>query len=484
MMVGSGVMSSSAMASSARVKEWPGARIRLAWLGAAWLAWLGLGTSGVGQEPISAELRATFGLSPHYQQVLLVDDFPVVGSSQVSAAALQEAAWIVRQMTEHRPELRRVLAEAKVRLAVMAYNEYTTDIPEHARLRPKVFWDRRARGLGATPQAPAVSCGEENLLEHPQDPYRGENLCIHEFAHAIDLMAMRKLDPTFADDLNAAYAAAQRAGLWTGTYAISNAAEYFAEGTQAWFDNNRANDALHNDIDTREKLRDYDPALAALLQRVYGDRDWRYRPPSERPPEQRAHLPEFDRSQLPAFTWRPEPIPERPRVIINTALGDVELELDAQAAPQTVANFLHYVHQGYYSNGQFFRVLRPDNQATATVPIGVVQGCADESRAEEFPGPIPLERTRDTGLRHLHGTLSMARLEPDTAQHHFFICLGDQPELDFGGSRHPDGQGFAAFGRVIKGLELLEKIQAGELSAEEPEHLAQPIRIQRAVRQN
>jgi cyclophilin family peptidyl-prolyl cis-trans isomerase len=472
------------ISAAVRSSEWLERRVALVWLFAV-VAGCQLGiAAGWGQEPITPELRATFDLSPHYQQVLLVDDFPVVGSSQVSAAALQEAAWIVRQMTEHRPELRRALAQAKVRLAVMAYNEYTTDIPEHAHLRPRVFWDRRARGLGATPTAPAVSCGEENLLEHPQDPYRGENLCIHEFSHAIDLMAMRQLDPSFADDLNAAYAAAQRAGLWSGTYAISNAAEYFAEGTQAWFDNNRANDALHNDIDTREKLRDYDPALAALLQRVYGDREWRYRPPSERPADQRAHLPPFDRSQLPAFTWRPEPIPERPRVIINTALGDIELELDAQAAPQTVANFLHYVHQGFYSNGQFFRVLRPENQAAVDVPIAVVQGCADETRAQEFPAPIPLERTRDTGLRHVHGTLSMARLEPDTAQHHFFICLGDQPELDFGGRRHPDGQGFAAFGRVVKGLGLLEKVQAGELSAEEPEHLTEPIRIQRAVRQN
>lgn len=462
-----------------------GLRPRLwVWLGVVLLAPWFVATHVSGQAPIPPELRAAFDLSPHYQQVVMVDAFPVVGSPQVSAAALQEAAWIVRQMTEHRPEIRQALADARVRLAVMAYNEYTTDIPEHAHLRPRVFWDRRARGLGATPQAPAVSCGEENLLEYPQDPYRGENLCIHEFSHAIDLMAMRKLDPAFADDLNAAYAAAQRAGLWTGTYAISNAAEYFAEGTQAWFDNNRANDALHNDINTRVKLRDYDPTLAALLQRVYGDREWRYQPPSQRPAEQRQHLPAFDASHFPAFAWRPEPIPERPRVIINTARGDIELELDAQAAPQTVTNFLHYVHQGYYSNGLFFRILRPDNQTDAAVPIRVVQGCADESRSAEFPGPIPLERTRDTGLKHLRGTISMARLEPDTAQHHFFICIGDQPELDFGGQRHPDGQGFAAFGRVLKGLNVLEQIQAGELSADEPEHLAEPIRIQRAVRQN
>jgi cyclophilin family peptidyl-prolyl cis-trans isomerase len=467
---------------AARTRLWlPILSVTMWWLSGASFA---LPPSIWAQESIPDELRDRFDLSAHYQKVVMVDDFPVVGSSQVSDAALQEAAWLVRQLTTHRPEIRGALAASKVRMAVMAYNEFTTDIPEHAHLRPQVYWDRRARGLGATPHAPAVSCGEENLLEHPGDPYRGENLCIHEFAHAIDLMAMRRLEPDFARDLEAAYQAAQRQGLWQGTYAISNPAEYFAEGTQAWFDNNRANDALHNDIDTRDKLKAYDPALAALLQRVYGDLSWRYQPPSQRSADQRSHLPEFDPARLPSFVWRQAAIPDRPRVIINTAVGDIELELDAQAAPQTVANFLHYVHQGYYSNGQFFRVVRPDNQQAVAVPIAVVQGRADEQKSPQFPPPIPLERTRDTGLRHQHGTISMARLGPDTAQDHFFICLGDQPELDFGGRRQADGQGFAAFGKVIKGLHVLEKIHASATRESEPELLVEPIQIQRAVRQN
>ncbi|MRR10606.1 peptidylprolyl isomerase, partial [bacterium] len=108
-----------------------------------------------------------------------------------------------------------------------------------------------------------------------------------------------------------------------------------------------------------------------------------------------------------------------------------------------------------------------------------VQARANEGRAAEFPPPLPLERTRDTGLRHLDGTISMARAEPDTATHHFFICIGDQPELDFGGRRNPDGQGFAAFGRVIRGMELIRQIHS---SPADGQLLAPPVQIQRAVR--
>jgi cyclophilin family peptidyl-prolyl cis-trans isomerase len=437
---------------------------------------------GWGQVPIPDSLRSEFALAPHYQQCVMVDSFPIVASAQVHPAALREAAWIVSQMTAQRPESLKALSDAKVRMAVMAHNEYTTDVPEHAHLKPSVFWNRRARGLGATRTAPAVSCGEENLLEYPGDPYRGENLCIHEFAHALDLIAFRSLDADFQTRLTTAFESAQREGLWQGTYAITNAEEYFAEGTQAWFDNNRENDSLHNGINTRDELRAYDPRLAVILQSVYGDRPWRYSPPSARQGSDVAHLQDFDRSQAPRFAWKVEPIPDYPRVIINTVAGDIELELDAKAAPRTVTNFLHYVHTGFYSNGEFFRTVRPDNQQGADVPIEVLQGKADESREAEFPPPIPLERTRETGLSHQTGTISMARLGPDTAQHHFFICLSPQPELDFGGKRQPDGQGFAAFGRVIRGMDVIRKIHQQPTLPDQPEQLATPIKIQRAVR--
>jgi peptidyl-prolyl cis-trans isomerase A (cyclophilin A) len=119
------------------------------------------------------------------------------------------------------------------------------------------------------------------------------------------------------------------------------------------------------------------------------------------------------------------------------------------------------------------------NQESDPVTIAVVQANANPAREKELPPPIPLERTRNTGLRHLDATVSMARAEPDTAGDHFFICIGDQLALDFGGARNPDGQGFAAFGKVVKGMDVVRKIHA---SPAEGQKLAPAIRIQRAVR--
>lgn len=155
---------------------------------------------------------------------------------------------------------------------------------------------------------------------------------------------------------------------------------------------------------------------------------------------------------------QPAAEPSRVPVVITTELGDIEVELDRQRAPATVANFLRYVDARKYDNARFHRTVTATNQPKNRVKIAVIQaGVAPGT--EEFP-PIPLERTNVTKLRHLDGTLSMARDGPDTATGDFFICLGKQPELDFGGQRNPDGQGFAAFGRVTKGMDVVKKIHA------------------------
>jgi arylsulfatase A-like enzyme/cyclophilin family peptidyl-prolyl cis-trans isomerase len=169
----------------------------------------------------------------------------------------------------------------------------------------------------------------------------------------------------------------------------------------------------------------------------------------------------------------------KPRVLIETAVGQIEVALDADAAPNTVTNFLRYVSAGLYDGGTFHRAVTLGNQPDNKVRIEVVQAAANAARTNEFFPPIPLARTRDTGLKHLDGTISMARDGPDTAQDEFFICIGDQPELDFGGKRNPDGQGFAAFGRVTKGLDVVRRIQAAPADGQK---LAPPIRIRRATR--
>ena len=164
----------------------------------------------------------------------------------------------------------------------------------------------------------------------------------------------------------------------------------------------------------------------------------------------------------------------RVRVTIETSLGRIEAELDSARAPGTVTNFLRYVDAHAYEGGRFHRTVTMANQPNNAVKIEVIQaGPAPEKASNAYP-PIPLERTSITGLHHEDGALSMARGGPDTATGDFFICIGRQPELDFGGKRNADGQGFAAFGRVTTGMDVVRKIQT---SAVEAQRLTPPIMI-------
>jgi peptidyl-prolyl cis-trans isomerase A (cyclophilin A) len=168
-------------------------------------------------------------------------------------------------------------------------------------------------------------------------------------------------------------------------------------------------------------------------------------------------------------------------ILIHTELGDIAAELYPEQAPLTVANFLRYVDAAYYTGGRFWRtvVLDPDNQPNNLVKIEVIQAtvCPEKEQAK-FP-PVALERTTVTGLRHCDGTISMARFAPDSAQGDFFICIGDQPELDFGGVRNLDGQGFAAFGQVTQGMDVVRQIQR---SAYTNQTLTPPITIRSIAR--
>lgn len=167
------------------------------------------------------------------------------------------------------------------------------------------------------------------------------------------------------------------------------------------------------------------------------------------------------------------------RVVMETQKGIIEIVLNAGRAPVTTANFLHYVDAGLYNGGVFHRTVTPDNQPDNKIKIQVIQGGINPARAKEDGPPIPLERTNKTGLKHLDGTISMARDGPDTATSDFFICIGDQPSLDFGGKRNPDGQGFAAFGRVVRGMDVVRAIQN---SPAHGQTLTPPIRILRVYR--
>jgi peptidyl-prolyl cis-trans isomerase A (cyclophilin A) len=177
-----------------------------------------------------------------------------------------------------------------------------------------------------------------------------------------------------------------------------------------------------------------------------------------------------------------------PRVRVQTELGDIVIEVDTERAPVTSANFLRYVDAGHFDGGVFHRTVKMDNQPESTIKIEVIQAGVNPDRAKDGFPPITLERTNKTGITHKDGVVSMARGTPDSATSGWFITINDQPSLDFGGQRNPDGQGFAAFGRVVSGMEVVRKIQMAPSSTNrtsntEAQRLTPPIKILKAARE-
>jgi peptidyl-prolyl cis-trans isomerase A (cyclophilin A) len=164
-----------------------------------------------------------------------------------------------------------------------------------------------------------------------------------------------------------------------------------------------------------------------------------------------------------------------PRVVVQTELGDIEIEVDSARAPGTAANFLKYVDLKHYDGGTFHRTVKMNNQPDNQVKIEVIQAGVNPDRSKDGFPPIVLERTNKTGLLHKDGAVSMARSGADSATSGFFICINDQPSLDFGGQRNADGQGFAAFGRVVRGMDVVRRIQQAPNT--DAQRLTPPVKI-------
>ncbi len=169
-------------------------------------------------------------------------------------------------------------------------------------------------------------------------------------------------------------------------------------------------------------------------------------------------------------------------VIFETSLGAITIEVNVAKAPVTAANFLKYVDEDWYDDGRFHRTVRPDTETNTTHPIQVVQAGRKRGPGPGWPA-VPLERTRDTELKHVDGAVSMARVggRPDSAGSDFFVVIGDNPALDFGSPRNDDGQGFAVFGRVVSGMDVVKAIQASPVRPG-TQSLDPPIRIVTASR--
>lgn len=217
-------------------------------------------------------------LDEWYQKYVSADGLPIVSSAAVSDTALLQARYIANHMLQRIPEAREEMLRCHFRIGVVGYKENITDLPECRMMKvwwPETDWDKRGRGYGATLQLPVMTIGEENLVRIPnfQERYAHESIMVHEFAHNIDF-AMSRISQAFRDSLRSAFQQAKAEGLWVDTYSMSNTAEYFAEGAQAWFNACRMHVPAKNGegrftLRTREQLHDYDPRLYAFLASIF-----------------------------------------------------------------------------------------------------------------------------------------------------------------------------------------------------------------------
>jgi hypothetical protein len=218
-----------------------------------------------------AELK----LDPFYAKYCDASGIPIVASASVPDKALGRAWNIIMNLLAARSDLLAALAEHGQYFGVMGAEEVPTDVPEYRYLKndPVTDWDQRARGLGGIPFS---SGAEENLLCYDNDRYLGESIALHEFAHTIDA-GLDFVDPQFDKYLSSIYASAMEKGLWENTYAGTNQDEYWAEGVQDYFNTNLSAsppDGIHNEIDTRQELSDYDPELFVLINYTFRGFDW------------------------------------------------------------------------------------------------------------------------------------------------------------------------------------------------------------------
>lgn len=223
--------------------------------------------------------RDSMPLDPFYRKYLDADSIPVLASRFVCDSALLQARYIALEMMKKHPEIRNELMRYNVRIVIIGRHERVIDIPEFRVMPiwwPKTDWARKGKGFGPTAILPLMTCAENNIIKLPHgDSHWNESIMVHEFGHCVDfaLRRSKKHRKWFGTELDSAFAAARDSGLWAGSYAISNAAEYFAEGTQAWFNTCRMKvpdkDGKHFRLKTREQLKGYDRRLYDLLARVY-----------------------------------------------------------------------------------------------------------------------------------------------------------------------------------------------------------------------
>ena len=347
-------------------------------------------TEVVSQVPVQMfrhDPKAKDGVPAFYTQVVHAQGYPICASAKVSPYALKEAAYLADLMLAKRPDVREAMIASGSRLCILAHDEFTTDQPEWAWLEKvpvpsfesmsiKDYRDARARGMGGSATDPFCSCAEENLLAYEGDPYWTECIFFHEFAHNIHLRGLSNVDATFDKRVKASYDAAVKAGLWKGKYASVNHHEYFAEGVQSWFDNNRENDHDHNHVNTRSELLAYDPGLAALCREVFGDTEMKYTKPTTR---LTGHLAGYDPAKAPKFQW-PERL-EKARVAVREAAkkrSDAANKLVSASAEKSVAKAAATFHESRVIAGWTLHISAKIDQAAFTKALPLLKAQLEE----------------------------------------------------------------------------------------------------------
>ena len=217
-----------------------------------------------------------YGFDPFYEKYCEMDGIPIICSAAVDDLALQQTYYILQNLLAPIPYVRDEFLDLGVYFAIIGKYEYQTTLPEYAHL-DSAYWDNRARGLGASGNDRVSSVGEENLLCLSMDRYRGESIAVHEFAHTIHLLGLRRTVFGFDSRLRLLYYLAKIEGLWVDTYAGSNMKEYWAEGVQSYFATNlqqQPSDGIHNWVNTPAELAKYDPRLYQFIDSVFGGFRW------------------------------------------------------------------------------------------------------------------------------------------------------------------------------------------------------------------
>ncbi|MBT3314303.1 MAG: hypothetical protein HN390_06790 [Anaerolineae bacterium] len=232
---------------------------------------------------IISDIPDELSFDPFYKKYCNADGIPVISSEEVDDLALQQAYYILMNMLVAVPDIHQELVSKGIYFGVIGKNERLTSIPEYAHMDSD-YWDQRARGLGGGTESSITTSAEENLLCLENDRYYGENIAIHEFAHTISILGLGSNFDSLLLEFTEIYETALEEGLWENTYAGSNMQEYWAEGVQSYFNANIQSvlgDGVHNHVNTREELAEYDPVLYDFISDIFNDHEWTPTCPNE-----------------------------------------------------------------------------------------------------------------------------------------------------------------------------------------------------------